>query len=240
MNPRLKLTEIDQAVRSGSHGADAHDLNVASRRSPAKISYYRSMIGRIFSDKWAQKAPVHWLDVGCGYGELLEAIQQLAPPGSMAEGYEPMAPKAESARQRGLLVTQDYFRKERSPVDVISLVDVFSHVPDFHTLLTEIRGALRPSGEVFIETGNLSDIADRSEFPGELGLPDHLVFAGARHLQGYLERAGFRIVSLEGRRIDGFLNFSKVLAKRMLGRPQVLRMPYTSGYRQLLVRAKLH
>jgi hypothetical protein len=90
-----------------------------------------------------------------------------------------------------------------------------------------------------VETGNLADLADRQEFPGELGLPDHLVFAGEVHLRGYLERAGFEIVRVERARIDGVANLVKNAVKKLIGRPAVLGVPYTSDYRQLLVRARL-
>ncbi len=34
------------------------------------------------------------------------------------------------------------------------------------------------------------------EVPTELDLPDHLVFAGEKHLTGYLNDAGFSIVAI--------------------------------------------
>ena len=48
-----------------------------------------------------------------------------------------------------------------------------------------------------METGNLADLDRREDFPGELGLPDHLTFAGEAHLLGFLERAGFELVRIE-------------------------------------------
>jgi SAM-dependent methyltransferase len=239
VNPRLPLAAIDSAVRTGAHGADAGGLHVASRRLRGKVVYYERAIGRIFADRWSAQRPVKWLDVGAGYGELIEAVTQLAPAGSWIEGLEPMQPKAEAARARGLRITQDYLRRDRDRVDVVSFVDVFSHLPDFGAFLDDVRAVLEPGGEVFMETGNLADLAERDEFPGELGVPDHLVFAGASHIRGYLERAGFEIVQLESRRIDGVVNLAKTIVKRVLGRPEQIRMPYTSRYRQLLVRARL-
>ena len=85
----------------------------------------------------------------------------------------------------------------------------------------------------------MADLEARSEFPGELGLPDHLVFAGERHIVGYLSRAGFEIVRIERERIDGWLNLAKNVAKLALGRPAALAVPYRSAYRQLRVRARL-
>jgi SAM-dependent methyltransferase len=239
VNPRLPIAAIDSAVRTGVHGVEAGGLEVSSRRISRKVSYCERTLGRIFSDLWAAKRPVKWLDVGAGYGELLEAVIRLAPAGSSIEGLEPMRPKAQAARSRGLHVTEDYLRRDRDKVQVVSFVDVFSHVPDFGYFLDDVRAVLVPGGEIFMETGNLADLERREEFAGELGLPDHLVFAGESHIRGYLDRAGFEIVRIERRRIDGFVNLAKTLVKRAQGRPEFIRIPYTSRYRQILVRARL-
>lgn len=239
MNPRIPLGAIDAAVRSGAHGSDAGGLQVASRRIPAKVRYYERALGRAFADLWAAGRPVSWLDVGAGYGELIEAVSRLAPPGSHVEGLEPMLPKAQAARARGLHITQDYLRRTHPKVQVVSFVDVFSHIPDFGSFLDDVRAVLQPGGEVFMETGNLADLEQREEFPGELGVPDHLVFAGEAHLRGFLDKAGFDVVYLSNRRVDGLVNLAKTIVKRAVGRPEHVRLPYTSRYRQILVRARL-
>ncbi len=176
---------------------------------------------------------------GSGYGEVMEAVDSLSPPGSRIEGLEPMHVKAEAARRRGLTVIEDYLHRSHDKVQVVSFIDVFSHIPDFRSFLEDVKAVLKPGGEIFMETGNLSDLTDRQEFPDELGVPDHLVFAGEAHLRGFLREAGFEVVRLERRRIDGCIHTAKGVVKRILGRPGQLRLPYTSEYRQLLVRARL-
>lgn len=238
-NPRLPLASINSAIRTGIHGEETHGLNVRARRVGAKVRYYRHALGAMFADVWERGRPISWLDVGAGYGEVLEAVTALAPAGSHVEGLEPMKPKAEAARGRGLTVVEDYLRPDHPKVDVISAIDVFSHIPDFSSFLTDVRGVLTPGGEVFVETGNLADLDGRAEFPGELGLPDHLVFAGEAQLCGYLERAGFEVVRVERRRIDGVTNLAKNVVKRLIGRPAAFGLPYASRYRQLMIRARL-
>jgi SAM-dependent methyltransferase len=239
VNPRPAAQEIEQAVRTGVHGGTAAGLEVTARRVPAKVAYYVDRLRRLFADRWSSGEPVSWLDVGAGYGELLEAVAQLAPPGSRLQGLEPMRPKAAAAVARGLDVVADYLRPTHPKMQVVSFVDVFSHVPDFRAFLADVRAVLVPGGEIFMETGNLADVNHRSEFPDELGLPDHLVFAGEAQLARYLSDAGFELTQLRRQRIDGAVNTAKCLAKRLLGRPARLRMPYTSRYRQLLVRARM-
>jgi cyclopropane fatty-acyl-phospholipid synthase-like methyltransferase len=121
----------------------------------------------------------------------------------------------------------------------VSSIDVFSHVPDYHSFLQDIRAVLNPGGEFFLETGNLADVERRADFPNELGVPDHLVFAGAEHIRGYLDQAGFDVVSIREERFDDWMNTVKSVVKKVIGREAVVAMPYTSPYRQLLVRARL-
>ena len=239
VSPRPSLGAIDQAVRSGAHGDESDGLQVSARRVSSKVGRYSEVLARLFADVWSGGKPVTWLDIGAGYGELVEAVNRLAPPGSVVEGLEPMRPKAEAARRRGLRIVEDYLRPTRPKVDVVSFIDVFSHIPDFRAFLADVRQVLKPGGELFMETGNLADVEARSEFADELGLPDHLGFAGERHLRGYLEEAGFEVLIIERQRVDGAVQFAKVVVKKLLGRPACLRLPYTSRYRQLLIRARL-
>jgi SAM-dependent methyltransferase len=238
-NPRPTAAAVDSAVRTGAHGEEAGGLVVVSRRIGRKVQFYRGILAEVFADVWKRGKPISWIDVGAGYGEFVEAVSLLAPPGSDVMGFEPMKPKADSARARGLKVTNDYLRSDQPKVDFVSSIDVFSHIPDYAAFLGEIRGVLKPGGEVFIETGNLADVEDRGEFPGELGLPDHLVFAGEKHMRGYLERLGFEVVSVRSRRIDGLVNLCKNAVKLLIGRPAALGIPYRSKYRQLQLRARL-
>ena len=98
---------------------------------------------------------------------------------------------------------------------------------------------LKPGGRIIVETGNLADVATRAEFPFELGLPDHLTFAGKAHITGLLREAGFEIERTVEHRVDTAMALVKVIVKKMLGRPGKLRVPYTSKFRQLIVRARL-
>jgi len=82
------------------------------------------------------------------------------------------------------------------------------------------------------------DLVDSHEVPTELDLPDHLVFAGEKHLTGYLSEADFSIVAIKRMRKDGLINFAKNIIKKLIGRKVTLAIPYTSRYRSILIRAK--
>jgi len=193
----------------------------------------------MFKDVLDRPSPIKWLDVGAGYGEIVEALVSIAPAGSCIEGIEPMKPKALKAQARGLNVSQRYLADVKEKYEFISLINVFSHLPDFRLFLKDIRKVLVSDGEFFLETGNIGDLADSKEVPSELDLPDHLVFAGEEHIKGFLKDAGFSIIEIRKIRKDGFLNFGKNIIKKILGRDITIILPYTSAYRSILIRAKL-
>lgn len=238
VNPMPSAGDIANAVTTGAHKLKTGPLNVRARRVASRITKYRRDVGALFGDRLAS-GPVRWLDVGAGYGELIEAVQGLVLPGSSVRGVEPMAHKAQASQDRGLAVRHGFLAPEDGPADVVSLIDVFSHLPDFSAMLADMRGVLAPGGELLIETGNLADLEHRHEFAGELGLPDHLVFCGADHLARWLDRAGFDVVRVVAHRYDTLTDALKNAVKLALGRPARLAMPYRSAYRQLQVRARL-
>lgn len=240
VNPRPSLSLISEAVQTGVHSDVEHGRTAIGNRVSSKVNAYRKIMESMFDDLWASKKKVSWLDVGAGYGEVIEAVSLLAPAGSKIVGLEPMKPKAESARARGLTIRQCYLNEVNEKFDVISLINVFSHIPDFRSFLKDVRKVLSDGGEIFIETGNTADLKYLNQVPGELDLPDHLVFAGEKHLEGFLKETGFSIVSLKRRRIDSLSNFAKSIIKKLIGRKVNLALPYTSAYRSLLIRARLN
>jgi SAM-dependent methyltransferase len=215
VSPKPSREVVDEAVRSGLH--NTLGLNVRSRRIPRKIVRCRKIFRSLFSDLWRLGKPITWVDVGCGYGEVLESAYSVAPKGSLIFGYEPMKAKAEKAASLGLNVTNDYLAPHSIEADVISVVNIFSHIPDFHAFIDVVATNLKSNGLLYVETGNLADLNDRADFPGELGVPDYLVFAGEKHIRGYLHRDGFDIERIEYVRIDGFYEFCKNVVKRFAG-----------------------
>ncbi len=237
VNPRPSSELIDSAVKTGTHAEEFGAINVVTGRMPSKVKYYQRIFKRVFSDVWQNGTPITWLDVGAGFGEVMEAIRELAPSLSSIEGLEPMHPKAMQARNRGLTIHEHYLDQLTKEYQFISVINVFSHLPDFHEFLRTARERLVPNGEILIETGNVADM-ERSRFSGVLSLPDHLVFSGERHIHGYLEKAGFEVVGLERFRTDTVVGWAKDIARKLMGQPVLMRLPYTSPYRSLLVRAR--
>lgn len=236
-NPRPIAADRDAATQLGVHAA-AGGLDISERRAAWKVGRYRRVFGGMFSDVWARNAPISWLDIGAGYGEVLEALHALAPAGSRIVGIEPMAPKVQAAQARGLDVIGGYLGADTPVCGFASLINIFSHLYDFDEFLQQVREVLTVDGELFVETGDLGQLSSRDQLPGTLGLPDHVAFASERHLTGFMERNGFDIVKVVRVRIDGPVHTVKNVVKKLIGRPGFVQFPWTSPYRSIRIRAR--
>jgi len=237
LNPRPNAASRHKATQLGVHSA-AEDMDIKEHHSPKKVAHYRAVLQECFADVWKRETPVSWLDIGAGYGEVVEAVASLAPQGSWVRGLEPMVVKASAAQKRGLDVIPSFIGPDTPCCQFASLINVFSHINDFDAFLRDVAGVLEEGGEFFMETGDVSDLASRDDFPGELGSPDHVAFAGSKHLVGFLNRNGFDIVSIHRAPIDGYLYTVKNMVKKAIGRNVILKLPYSSPYRTMRVRAR--
>lgn len=234
LNPRPTDNLRTEATQLGVHSAA--DLDISERYLPAKTERYVRILREIFADGFTP--PVSWVDIGAGYGETMDAVKAVVPQGSAVIGVEPMHPKAIAARGRGLTIFEQPLGPEIPVCDYASLIDVFSHINDFDGFLQKVRAVLKDGGEFFMETGHLDGHKLRNDFPGVLGSPDHVAFATERHIKGFLERNGFEIISTKLVAIDGWLFTGKSIIKKLIGRDVRVRLPYSSSYRTMLVRAR--
>jgi len=238
VSPRPSQSVVAVAVETGFHAEVPGGRDVVGNRSAKKVGKYQQVFSELFKDVWSTHRSISWLDIGAGFGEILEAVSMLAPAGSRIQGIEPMGPKAKNSRSRGLQVREGYLNSVTERYDIVSLVNVFSHLPDFRPFLAEMKAVLNDKGEVYLETGNIADLSTSREVPTMLNLPDHLVFAGERHIVGYLEEAGFEIIQIKRIRKDTVINFAKQIIRKLQGRQVSLVIPYTSGARSLRIRAR--
>lgn len=137
--------------------------------------------------------PGRVLDVGCGEGLFLEAMQHL---GWEVAGCELGPPAAARARRRlGRPVHEGPFetmpRPER-PWDVVMVWHVLEHVEDPVAVLSRLVDDLSPDGLLVIGIPNAESwqarLAGADWF--HLDPPRHLFHFGRRHLEGMLDAAG--------------------------------------------------
>jgi 2-polyprenyl-3-methyl-5-hydroxy-6-metoxy-1,4-benzoquinol methylase len=243
LNPRPAAHEIDEAARTGLHKAGPGTLNAIGRYSAKKVAAYRAKLTPLLSHFQHQHATWRWLDIGAGFGELVEALQALSPGGSAIRGIEPCEPKVHKARSKGLAVTSQPLSTVRERFTHVSLINVYSHLPDPARFLGDLHGIMVPGAFLLLVTGNGGDIP-RNEFPGSLYLPDHLSFAGEKNLRTVLDDAGYDVITIaqhaESPTLDSVpVAFAKNVARRLTGRPPVPRsLPSGSRFRSLWIVAR--
>jgi 2-polyprenyl-3-methyl-5-hydroxy-6-metoxy-1,4-benzoquinol methylase len=236
VNPRPREEDIAEANKIGVHQTqDGKSLDVAAHRKAQKVTYYARIIGEMFAAERARGAILKWLDVGAGYGEVIEAVGR-ALPNADVEGIEPMLPKVRAAQARGLRVSDRSIDETDSDYDLISLINVFSHVPNFREFGGMLAAKLKPGGILFLETGNLPDLESRDEFMDSLYLPDHLVFAAPRQMEAIAQSIGLVTHATRAEPIDSPLWCAKGMIKCLLrGKPR-LALPWRSSFRTVFYR----
>jgi len=128
----------DEAYGQAEASSDRHPVFESVMR---RLGLYRQPPGRL-------------LDVGCGDGAFLSLCRSA---GWACYGLELSKKAALRAARRGLTVLPpDWLEQtgEREPFDVITLVNVLETVTNPASLLSQVAGALRPSGLVVIRATN--------------------------------------------------------------------------------------
>jgi SAM-dependent methyltransferase len=239
VNPRPQLVSRPESVKAGKHPTEDGSIDVTSKYSGRRAAHYGRMVSRILSDVTNEKEPVSWLDIGAGHGEMVLALHRLLPPGSSVEGIEPNERKVKSANSRGINVSQKDLDSVTGKFDVISLINVYSHLTDPAEFIADLRRLLKDGGNILIRTGNAADLDSRKELPNELYLPDHLVFTGETQLRGLLDELGFDVVAIRYERYDTIVRCAKSVVKKVIGRPACLVFPGSSKFRFLWVLGRL-
>ncbi|MGH9725672.1 MAG: class I SAM-dependent methyltransferase, partial [Candidatus Acidiferrales bacterium] len=130
------------------------------------------------------------LDVGCGTGHLLERFA--AKPDLSRMGIELNPQAAAFARRVSgceiLEIPIEQYRGAR-PFDVITLINVLSHIPSFDGLFRSLRAAVAPGGKVILRSSEMSRRVSRWN-QVHWGIPDDLHFLGLRTLDTLCEKYG--------------------------------------------------
>ena len=186
------LQSIAKAATQGLHPGE-RELDVTGVFKPGKVKEYRKILNEVYGREGSRE--VRWLDIGCGHGEFLAALGRWGIPTSYLVGSDPNVKKQASAASRGFDVDFIDLDSHGGTYDRISLLNVYSHLPDPERFLLRVRELLNVGGELLIQTGDVAVFADR-DLPRPLLLPDHLSFVTEEILRGLLQRCGFEIVSI--------------------------------------------
>ncbi|CAN1208624.1 Methyltransferase type 12 [Tumidithrix helvetica PCC 7403] len=184
--------EISQAHKQGKH-VGVKEFDVTGRFRPSKIPQYLKVLENLFKGDLGSKKT--WLDIGCGHGEFMTAVQKYSSGKVTVKGTEPNVHKQESAISRGLNVSYFDIESHEERYDVISMLNVYSHLPDPPTFLRSVKKLLNPGGELILETGDAAGFSANDQ-PRPFCLPDHLSFASEDILIGILARLDFEILRI--------------------------------------------
>ena len=193
VNPRPSSEEIDEAHKLGQHrGAEL--IQTTGYYDFSKVSAYTRTLQDLFGHG-ADLQGKKWLDIGCGYGEFLLALKAFSKNRTDLKGIEPNVHKAAVARKKGLDVSYCDLAEHTDRYDYLSLLNVYSHLPDPPRAIAAWKELLRPGGHLVLETGDTANLP-RELHPKPLYLPDHLSFASESIVVGILEKAGFEILAV--------------------------------------------
>jgi SAM-dependent methyltransferase len=222
LNPRPKLDSISESSKSGMHRVVDGVQKRTGRFQTAKIRDFKQRLGEALPADEAEGLK-SWLDVGCGFGELLLAVRSMLPDCTLTCGVEPNERKRAVACGNGLDVHGSMQGITGSGFDAISMINVFSHLPDPRAEFDRIAGILNPGGLFLVATGNGPDIPV-DLVPRPLGFPDHLVFFEIRHMERLLEECGFTVIGSNKYQsffhVNETLRVLKNIVKSMLGQPK--------------------
>ena len=231
--------EISQAHKQGKHGR-LREFDVTGIFNPAIIPRYLRVSKDLFNGDFGNKET--WLDVGCGHGEFMVAVQKYSSGRFALTGTEPNIHKQESARERNLNVGYFDLESHKEKYDIISMLNVYSHLPDPPTFLKSLKKLLNLGGELILETGDTAGFSAKDHYR-PFSLPDHLSFASESIVVGILERLDFEILIINKYPFIrfGLLTTAKELVKVVLPH-YTSRIRYSlKKYSQtdMLIRARL-
>jgi len=134
-----------------------------------------------------------FLDVGCGTGHLLEKLSDRCSLRRV--GIELNHEVAQFARPKARceileVPFEEFTTSER--FDVITLINVFSHIPSFDGLFAALNKAIAPGGKVILRTSEMSPRVSRWN-QVHWGIPDDLHFLGLDTLSFLCRRYGFEV-----------------------------------------------
>ncbi len=147
------------------------------------------------------------LDIGCGDGKFLDALQDL---GWDTYGIEPSSDVAFLRHQRLHAPPQD------ATFDFAILHHVLEHVTDPLPLLQSAAGALREGGALFISVPRLDTLPEHGDFRYCVNGRNHPLAFTEACLRGLLARAGFTAATLEAAALDLLFTEGRPLRLRVV------------------------
>jgi SAM-dependent methyltransferase len=163
-----------------THGARGH------HRSPWALGVARARSQVELVTRWSG-APASWLDVGAGYGFLLDEARRLGAHRTVGVELTPERVAELTVRGHGVVASVD---EAEGPFAVVSMSHMLEHVPDPCSTLAAVNKKLAPQGTLLCEVPNKPDLDQpAADTP-------HVLFFVAEALTTAMRAAGLEPVAV--------------------------------------------
>jgi predicted TPR repeat methyltransferase len=134
------------------------------------------------------------LDIGCGTGHFLEKLKSF--PDLNRVGIELNKDRAAVARDKAeceiiQIPIEEFYAKQE--FDVITMINVLSHIPNFDRLFGKLRELLAPDGKLILKVGEMKKNIQKSDV-FDWQIPDHLHFLGINSLDYICDKYHFEVL----------------------------------------------
>ncbi|MGD8813265.1 MAG: methyltransferase domain-containing protein [Anaerolineales bacterium] len=227
IDPYPSEMDVRESVAS-SHGADGDSSASLWDRYAAEVAFYDEHFGSLLAQCSGLNS---LLEVGCGTGRLLELMSEA---GLDCEGVELDPRRADAARARSgctvHVMPVENLRTEKQ-FDVITLINVLSHIPSLTDLFDALARLLSDRGRLIIMAGEMRADVERGDAL-HWALPIHMHFLGFSTIEYICSKFGYRILH-HGRTPYSQSLFSKARFRapgrsrlRNITKGIVLRLPF--------------
>ena len=172
------------------------------------------------------RKPSRYLDVGCGNGRFLRALERDGLPRGCLYGIELDQGIVKQLSQEGYQAYCEPVEEcERIPtgqIDLITMFHVIEHVRDPAIVLRKLAGWLSPDGVLALETPNRDSLDARifqSGLWGGYHIPRHWHIFTPENLRRLLEQAGLEVIAVRYQPGHSFWLYSFHHALRYATRP---------------------
>lgn len=193
LQPRPSAEEMNRHYAPGTY-ARAEGETETSELDRRLTDFFERQAERATKAHGRERGPGRLLDVGCGDGRFMAAMQKR---GWTAEGIETEPVSANLARRRTSATVHETPLEQTSysaaSYDMVSLLHVLEHVPDPRDTLTRAFALLKPGGTLLLALPNVwcaeSALFGTSWYP--LDLPRHYWGFTPQGLSRLVEECGF-------------------------------------------------
>jgi SAM-dependent methyltransferase len=166
--------------------------------SSVGLSNHFKEVASILDDRYDVKGK-NILEIGCNDGVLLEPLSKL---GANVEGVDPAKNIVKLAKDKGLIVYEEYFNDEtfggeefKSKYDLVLSNNTFAHIPDIQSVVRGVKHVLKPNGDFIFEVHYLQSLIDGKQWDNIYH--EHIYYHSITGLNNLFQKYGMTIVDFE-------------------------------------------